>query len=52
MENEAANVSRPLLSIAGFIQKPRHRVVYDHAASDIEDEVTGRRVNLRYADNL
>ena len=52
MDFDVADVSRPLLSITELIQKTRHRVVYDHPTSYIEDKITGRKVNLRFADNL
>ena len=52
MDFDVADVSRPLLSITGIIQKKRHRAVYDDPVSYIEDKVTGRRANLRFQDNL
>ena len=52
MNFDVADVSRPLLSITEIIQKKRHRVVYDYPNSYIEDKTTGRKVNLRFEDNL
>ena len=52
MDFDVADVSRPLLSITEIIQKKRHRVVYEFPTSFIEDKVAGRKVNLRFADNL
>ena len=52
MDFDVADVSRPLLSITEIIGKKRHRVVYDDPVSYIEDKISGRRVNLRFQDNL
>ena len=50
---DVADVSRPLLSITEMIaKKKRHRVVYDHPLSYIEDKTTGRKAHLRFEDNL
>ena len=52
MDFDVADVSPPLLSITEIIQKKRHRVVYDDPVSYIEDKLTGRKINVRFQDNL